>query len=131
LTQKRFIFIFKTFKERILVDFSDYLVRKVAEIKDLHRPVIEEFDFRGSMFSWLIRFSDVKLEISDELSTFSFVKMHLHFNVADESFVVTTLDMGDVSGALGAQFSRRGEDYEDEIERELRRIINRTLRGVK
>ena len=131
MTQKRFIFIFKRFKERILVDFSDYLVRKVAEIKDLRTPVIEEFDFRGNMFSWLIRFSDMKLEIENRLSSVSFVKMHIHFNVADESFVVTTLDVGDVSGALGAEFASQGEGYEEELEQELRRMINRTLREVK
>jgi len=119
------------FKERILVDFSDYLVRKVAEIKDLRSPVIEEFDFRGSMFSWLIRFSDMKLKMGGKLSGVSFVKMHLHFNVSDESFVLTSLDMGDVSGALGAEFAKRGEDYEEALEGELRRIINRTLREVK
>jgi len=82
-TDEIHIYIQEIQGKKVLVDFSKYLVSHIDEIKNLRSPVIEEFDFQGNSFSWLIRFSDVKLEVRQKISNISFMKMQIHFNLAE------------------------------------------------
>lgn len=131
MPQKSFIIVFQRFRERVLVDFSKYLMSKVDDIEALQSPFVEEFDFKGSIFSWLIRFSDVRIRTEEGVSTFSFVKMCIHFNLSKQSFNMTELDVGDVAGALEPRFGQDDERFEDELERRLLRIVNLALRDVR
>ena len=121
--------VFRRFRDKVLIDLSKKLVTRVTEIEYIQHTKIEEFGFKGSLFTLLIRLSGVRFKRNGRISTFSFVTMNINYNLASESFNMTAVDLGDVSGDLEHDFLSKG--FEEELERELLTTINSELRGVR
>ena len=59
MPRREFRSVFKEFRETIISDFSRQLDERVDELNNLSQARIEWLTFKGSVFSCLIRYSNV------------------------------------------------------------------------